>query len=56
MVILIVTNNDNNDNENDHIERHSLRFFQSPHYAANCLQQVHLSSQGAVVYKSGTTL
>ena len=55
MVILIVTDNDNNENENDRIERHSLRFFQSPHYAANCLRQVHLSSQGTIVYKSGLT-
>ena len=37
------------------MERHSLRFLQSPHCAANCLQHTHWSSQGPIVYKSHAT-
>ena len=32
--------NANNNNNNDRIEKHNLRFLQSPHCDANCLQQV----------------
>ena len=41
----------NNNDNYDHIERHSLRFLQSPHCATNCLQQVHSSCQGAFICK-----
>ena len=47
-------NNDNYNNNNNRIERRNLRFLQS-HCAANCLQHVCSSGQGAIVCKSRAT-
>ena len=49
---------DNNDNDSKHdgdIERSNVRFLQSPHCTANCLQHACLHSQGAVMWKSHAT-
>ena len=43
---------DNDNDDNDRAERRNLRFLQSLHRAANCLQHVLSSGQGAVVHKS----
>ena len=51
--ILIITKDNNNDNNS--IERRSSRFVQPPHCAANCLQYVSSSCQGASVCKSRAT-
>ena len=37
------------------LKGHNLRFLQSLHYAANCLQHVRSSGQGATVCKSHAT-
>ena len=39
-LILELFNNDDNNNHNDCIERHNLRFLQSPHCATNTYAQV----------------
>ena len=44
------SNNSNKNNNNNNTQRHKSRFVQS--FAANCLQQVRSSSQGAVVCKT----
>ena len=44
-----------NSNNNDGIERRKSRFLQSPRWATNCLQHVHLSGQGKIVCKSSAT-
>ena len=49
-------NNDNNDyDNNDRMVRRNSRCLHSPHCAANCLQHVRSSGQGATVFKSRAT-
>ena len=50
-----VANNEKSHTSSDRIERHCLRFVQSPHCAANCLEHVRSSGQGAIVCKSHAT-
>ena len=54
-LILEHFNNNDNYNHNDCIERHNLRFLQSPHCATNCLQHIRSSGPGAIVCKSCAT-
>ena len=48
-----VSNNNSNMN-NDHIERYSLRFLQSPLCIVNCFQHICSRGQGAIMCKSNT--
>ena len=50
-VLASLSNNNNNNNNNNRIERRNLRFLQSLHCAANCLQHIHSSGLGAIVCK-----
>ena len=48
-------NNKKKNNDDNWIERRNSRFLQSPHCAANNLQYVRCSGQGAIVFKSRAT-
>ena len=48
-------NNKNNNNNTNHIQMHILRFLQSPHCAANCLQHICSSGPGTMVCRSHAT-
>ena len=45
----------NNKNNSNHTDRRNLRFLQSPHCAANCLQQARSSGPGTIMCKSHAT-
>ena len=48
------SNNNNNNDNNNYTERSNLRFLQSPHSAANYLQNERSSGQVTIMHKSCT--